>query len=193
MAIYYVRRAERWDIPALETLMHRGIQESNGLLPPYDPSHTWHAALQQVDMGLIAICCMKESAEAKGEKAVGGIALDVQKWQWNPAFPIARTVHYYVLKEHRAAKVGDKLVAVALLDAAKSIVMNLSLYNSAQAEEWRPMPLIVEVLHQVGPDAQVDAKASWMDKNGFTPCGSHHLWVPAEPEELKQAAAQAAA
>lgn len=165
-----VRRAERFDLIALELLLSKGIEESKGLLPPYDWGHVYHAAVNQLQAGLIFVA-------SEAEKIIGCLSLDAQKWTWNPAFTVLRSVHFYVLPEERAKTLpdGKTLVFQGLLQAGQWLA------DQASSEEYA-CPLIVEQLHSLGPDNRAAAKDELMTRAGFAYAGGNFVYLGQPPK-----------
>lgn len=167
---YEIRAANQFDLPALELLLAKGIEEAKGLLPPYNWREVWHKAVNQVASGLIFVAVGIDDA-AKREKIVGCLVLDAQEWSWNSAVGVLRSQHFYVLPEERSAKLeSGKLIWEGLREAAQHLA------------DAAPMPLIIEILHQMGPEARVAAKDELMSRAGLTYVGGSWVYLPKAAE-----------
>ena len=173
---YEIRRANQFDLPALEILLAKGIEESKGLLPPYDWPHVYHAAINQIQAGLIFVAGAVDE-EAKREKVVGVLVLDAQHFSWSPKAGVIRSVHFYVLPEERGKTLSD----------GKTLIYE----GLIQAGEWLAnaagVPLLIEILHQMGPEARIEAKDKLMEKAGLTYVGGSWLYMPKVAAEEKAA------
>ena len=178
---YEIRPANQFDMPALELLLARGIEESKGLLPPYDWRTAWHHGINQIAAGLIFVVASIDEA-AKRQKIVGCLVLDAQPWTWNPAVTVLRSQHFYVLPEERSNKLADgKLIWEGLREAGQR------LSDLASQDAQRPIPLLIEILHQMGPDARVEAKDELMRRAGLQSVGGTWLYMPKMAAEEKAA------
>jgi hypothetical protein len=185
MATYEIRRANQFDLPALELLLARGIEESKGLLPPYDWRHVWHAAVNQIASGLVFVATAIDEA-AKRQKICGCLVLDAQPWAWNPDVNVLRSQHFYVLPEERSNKLPDgRLLWEGLREAGQRLSDLAS--EAAIADGRPPIPLLIEVLHQMGPEARVEAKDELMKRAGLQHVGGTWLYMPRPVAEEKAA------
>lgn len=158
-----IRKAEFHDITALEGLLHRGIEEANGLLAPYDPETAYRTGLEQIAQGLVFVAA--ENLDSKRQKLVGGLCLAVGKWHWNRNAQFLESIHYYILPEYRARSVGSAPVGVALLTAARA---------GAQAAN---LPLVINI---GSGEVRLEAKERLMDRAGFHRVGGTYLFKPKE-------------
>ncbi len=182
---YEIRGANQFDLPALELLLARGIEESKGLLPPYDWRHVWHTAVNQIASGMVFVATGTDEA-AKRQKIVGCLVLDAQPWAWHPGFQVLRSQHFYVLPEERSNTLADgKLIWEGLREAGQRLSDIVS--EAAIEQGAPPVPLLIEVLHQMGPDARVEVKDELMRRAGLQHVGGTWLYMP------KVAAAEKAA
>ncbi len=168
-----VRPVQKWDLWALELLLAKGIEESDGLLPDYDPLHFAHTAINMIAAGLIYVAVEIDEA-AKQEKIVGCLAMEAKSWSWNADVRLIESVHFYVLPEVRGRQLADGKTPVweGLLKAGQALA------------DGAGMPLRVEILHKL--DDRGTAKDELMKRAGFSYTGGNHLYLP------KAAAQQAA-
>lgn len=173
-----IRKATRYDITALEVMMSKGVEESQGFLPDYDPHLFWHEAVRLIQGETVWVAAQVDIAN-KREKLIGCLALDAHKWRWNPRVILLESVHFYVLPEARALTLADgkTFVAEALISAAKELADTV------------PVPLRIENLHQLGPDNRAEAKDRFFDRAGFIYAGGSHVYMP---KVTASAAAEAA-
>lgn len=164
---YQVRRATLWDLGPLELLLKKGIAESNGLLPDYDRAHVYHAAVNQIETGLIFIASGVDEAN-KREKIVGCLSLDLQGWTWAPDKKLLRSVHFYILPEARGQLMpdGKTLIWEAMVEAGQWLADEIGLM------------LFIEILHQLGPDNRAAAKDELLKRKGLAYAGGTWGYLP---------------
>jgi len=163
MTTIEIRKAEFFDLNALEGLLHRGIEEANGLIAPYDPETAYRTGLEQISQGLVFVAA--ENVDAKRQKLVGGLCLALSRWHWNHKVSYLESIHYYVLPEYRSRSAGNVPVGVALLNAAKS---------GAQAAG-------LQLLVRIGSgEVRLEAKERLMERAGFPRVGGNYLFQPKE-------------
>jgi len=171
-----IRPANVYDMHQLEILLYKGIEESKGLLPPYDVFQVYHHALKLIEIGSVYIL-QDIDEEKKQRTVVGCLMLDATSFKWNDAVKWLESVHFYVLPEWRAKKLPDgKLPFEALVDAAKGLA------------EACAMPLKIESFHQAG-DNRVLAKDTLFEKAGFFYIGGNFAYLPKSMQQKEAAAA----
>lgn len=169
-----IRRGNVYDLFALELLLAKGIEESNGLLPDYDQLPTLHKGLNMLHAGAVFVAC---EIREKTERIIGCLALNGEAFSWNSSSEVLRSVHFYVLPDARAHTLDDgKTLAFEGLRAA-----GCALADAAQ------MPLIIEQLHQVGPDNRAEAKDELFKRTGMSYVGGSYVYLPRPAEESKAA------
>ncbi len=170
-----VRRGNVYDLFAVELLLARGLEESNGLLPGYDQLPTLHSALNMLHSGCVFLAC--EIIDDKRERVVGCLALNPEKWSWNSDAEVLRSVHYYVLPEARSWTLDDgkTLAAEALREVGCALA------------DAAGLPMIIEQLHQVGPDNRAAAKDRMFERAGMSYVGGNYVYLPQPVQEEKAA------
>lgn len=190
---YGVRLANRYDLFALEALMKKALEESGGLLPPYEPEHFMHTALGMISKQLVFVA-VEVSEDKKRERVVGCLALDPKTWHWNPQALLLESVHFYVLPEARKVKIhdGKLLIAEALLACGKQLATVSSYHRQGDGSTaFIPTPLRIDMLFQLGGEGTTDNRAAAKDEVmrgcGFLYVGGNHVFIPRE-EAAKAAA-----
>lgn len=174
-----IRRGTVYDLFACELLLAKGLEESKGLLPDYDQLAFFHKSLNLLDSGCVFVA--RELVDDKRERIVGCLALNPEEFSWNSSAKVLRSVHYYVLPAYRPRTLedGKTLVAEALRDAGCALA------------DLSGMPLIIEQLHQVGPDNRAAAKDRMFERAGMSYVGGNYVYLPQRAEaaaEQEQAA-----
>jgi hypothetical protein len=185
---YGIRIATSYDLFALERLMAKGIEESQGLLPDYDQQHFFHTALKLIEMSLVFVAC---EFSDKMFKIVGCLALDGRHYAWNPRVVVLESVHYYVLPEARAATLedGKTLLWDALLQAGKTLAeVRSTVFLNDGSKQFHPVPLRIDNFFRID-DARAAAKDELMKRAGFSYIGGNHLFIPPTPDWASQKAA----
>lgn len=171
-----IRRGNVYDLFACEFLLAKGLEESNGLLPDYDQLPTLHKSLNMLHSGSVFLACDVDEA-AKRERIVGCLALIPEAFSWNSSVEVLRSVHFYVLPASRPHTLpdGTTLVFEGLLEAGRILADAVN------------MPLIVEQLHEVGPDNRAAAKDELFKRAGLSYVGGNHVYLPKPAAESKAA------
>lgn len=171
-----IRPGKVYDLFALEWLLMKGIEESNGLLPNFDQLPTLHQGLDMLYTGTVFVACEIHEA-GKRERIVGCLALNAEKFSWNASATVLRSMHFYVLPEARAHTLAD----------GKSLVFEGLLAAGQALSDAAGVPLLVEQLHQVGPDNRAAAKDELFKRAGLAYVGGNHAYLPKPPAAEKAA------
>ena len=172
-----IRRGNVYDLFALEFLLSKGLEESNGLLPDYDQLPTLHKSLDMLHTGSVFVACEGDEA-ARSEKIVGCLALNPEAFSWNSAVVVLRSVHFYVLPAFRARTLADGVTLV--FDGLRRVGSDLA--------DAANMPMIIEQLHQVGPDNRAEAKDELFKRAGLSYVGGNFVYLPKPRQEQGKAA-----
>lgn len=166
MADMIIRKGNVYDLFACEFLLAKGLAESDGLLPDYDKLPTLHKSLDMLHTGSVFVACEVDET-GKRERVVGCLALNPEAFSWNSAVTVLRSVHFYVLPDARASTLAD---GALLFEGLLSVARDLA--DAAQ------MPLLIEQLHQVGPENRALAKDELFKRSGLTYVGGNHVYLP---------------
>ncbi len=192
---YGVRSANRYDIFALEALMKRALEESGGLLPPYDVDCFDDGAKALIRAGTVFVA-VELSEDRKREKVVGCLALRPTTWHWNSNITLLESVHFYVLPEARKVRLhdGKTLIWEALLECGKQLA-NIASYRERPDGNtaFSATALRIDMLFSLGgeegaADNRAIAKDEIMKRFGFQYVGGNHVFIPKEVQ-AEQAAA----
>lgn len=186
---YGIRLANPYDLFALENLLAKAIDESNGLYPDYDQDHFFHSSLILINKKFVFVAVSIDEA-AKKERILGCLALEPKKWAHNPHAPILEGVYFYVLPEGRTATLEDGKTPLwrALIDAAKSLATMASYSKDNEGQvHFMPIPLRIELMFMLGTDNRAGAKDELMKTAGFSYTGGNHIYVPEHKQAEKAA------
>lgn len=160
-------------IGAIRLMLERGVGEAGEAYPiDYDPAAALKGAVDMINHGLVFVAVQNPgAAEAT---VIGTIMCDIRTPSYAPHLPYLESQHFYVVPEARKAKVDDgKLVALALIEAAKAL-----------AQE-RALPLRVNGFFN---DDRGAAREALFEKQGFRYMGANFAYIP--PALAKQEAAE---
>lgn len=167
-----LRPASTLDLNKLELLLAKGIEESKGLLPPYNPFVVYKNANELIHNKDGCVIILREvDDDAKTARVVGCLMLKVEGWEWNPQALILKSVHFYVLPESRTVKMPDGMLpAIAMLEYAKSVSCSTG------------MPLLIQTMHQAGDERAV-GKDHMFERAGLLYSGGNFFYMPPPPAE----------
>jgi hypothetical protein len=172
--------ATLYDMHPLEVLLNKAIEESGGLLPPYDQFHCYHQFLHRLENGLVYVAC--EIVGDKQERIVGALMMDLHKFDWNPQAKLLVTVHLYIVPEYRGKTMPD----------GKTYLFEALLGFGQQLADVAQIPFMVESFFQLGPEARAVARDKAFEKAGFQYLGGKHNYQPKAPRQAEQSPAAAA-
>jgi hypothetical protein len=167
-----IRMANPYDLFSLELLLDKGIEESKGVLPNYDQLQFMHDALDRIASGFVYVACELDEAK-KQEKVIGCLALEIRGFGWNANAKLLESVHFYVLPEYRGRTLPDGKTFV--YEGLVAQAQGLADVAATQAEA--PIKLVIENMHQVGPEARNGAKDELFKRAGLDYLGGKHLYV----------------